>query len=238
MKKYFLLLVVSLLFASCKSYLQIYDVDSSSAKTTNEQFVFENEDCKLTYNFWEEWGNASMVFTNKTDKNLFVSLSQSSYIFNGFSSSFYKGIDDHVVISKFKSKTFRDLPVVCVAPKSSKVIGDLNLIDKIYFFCEKEKDKPKRRYSENYNENNSPIKFGYNMVYSTQENCNEIKSLESSFYVSKIENVTKKQEEITSQVQDCLDYSETSVITLKSQSPKRFYIKRFKNMNTDPARRY
>ena len=76
------------------------------------------------------------------------------------------------------------------------------------------------------------------MVYSTQENCNEIKSLESSFYVSKIENVTKKQEEITSQVQDCLDYSETSVITLKSQSPKRFYIKRFKNMNTDPARRY
>ena len=179
-----------------------------------------------------------MVFTNKTDKNLFVSLSQSSYIFNGFSSSFYKGIDDHVVISKFKSKTFRDLPVVCVAPKSSKVIGDLNLIDKIYFFCEKEKDKPKRRYSENYNENNSPIKFGYNMVYSTQENCNEIKSLESSFYVSKIENVTKKQEEITSQVQDCLDYSETSVITLKSQSPKRFYIKRFKNMNTDPARRY
>ena len=219
MKKYFLLLVVSLLFASCKSYIQIYDVDSSSAKTTNEQFVFENEDCKLTYNFWEEWGNASMVFTNKTDKNLFVSLSQSSYIFNGFSSSFYKGIDDHVVISKFKSKTFRDLPVVCVAPKSSKVIGDLNLIDKIYFFCEKEKDKPKRRYSENYNENNSPIKFGYNMVYSTQENCNEIKSLESSFYVSKIENVTKKQEEITSQVQDCLDYSETSVITLKSQSP-------------------
>ena len=157
MKKYFLLLVVSLLFASCKSYIQIYDVDSSSAKTTNEQFVFENEDCKLTYNFWEEWGNASMVFTNKTDKNLFVSLSQSSYIFNGFSSSFYKGIDDHVVISKFKSKTFRDLPVVCVAPKSSKVIGDLNLIDKIYFFCEKEKDKPKRRYSENYNENNSPI---------------------------------------------------------------------------------
>lgn len=238
MKKYFLLLVVSLLFASCKSYIQIYDVDSSSAKTTNEQFVFENEDCKLTYNFWEEWGNASMVFTNKTDKNLFVSLSQSSYIFNGFSSSFYKGIDDPVVISKFKSKTFRDLPVVCVAPKSSKVIGDLNLIDKIYFFCEKEKDKPKRRYSENYNENNSPIKFGYNMVYSTQENCNEIKSLESSFYVSKIENVTKKQEEITSQVQDCLDYSETSVITLKSQSPKRFYIKRFKNMNTDPARRY
>ena len=238
MKKYFLLLVVSLLFASCKSYIQIYDVDSSSAKTTNEQFVFENEDCKLTYNFWEEWGNASMLFTNKTDKNLFVSLSESSYIFNGFSSSFYKGIDDHVVISKFKSKTFRDLPVVCVAPKSSKVIGDLNLIDKIYFFCEKEKDKPKRRYSENYNENNSPIKFGYNMVYSTQENCNEIKSLESSFYVSKIENVTKKQEEITSQVQDCLDYSETSVITLKSQSPKRFYIKRFKNMNTDPARRY
>lgn len=139
MKKYFLLLIVSLLFTSCKSYIQIYDVDSTSAKTSNEQFVFENEDCKLTYNFWEEWGNASMVFTNKTDKNLFVSLSQSSYIFNGFSSSFYKGVDDHVIISKLTSKTFHDLPIVCVAPKSSRVIGDLNLVDKIYFFCEKRK---------------------------------------------------------------------------------------------------
>lgn len=52
MKKYFLLLIVSLLFTSCKSYIQIYDVDSTSAKTSNEQFVFENEDCKLTYNFY------------------------------------------------------------------------------------------------------------------------------------------------------------------------------------------
>lgn len=35
MKKVFLLLTVSLLFASCKSYIQIYDVDSTSAKTSN-----------------------------------------------------------------------------------------------------------------------------------------------------------------------------------------------------------
>ena len=260
MKKYFLLLVVSLLFASCKSYIQIYDVDSSSAKTTNEQFVFENEDCKLTYNFWVEWGNASMVFTNKTDKNLFVSLSQSSYIFNTYSASFYQGVDQHIAVSKYgyrdvtKRKlgnygailsipkfayiTLHDMPVVCVAPKSSKIIGDLNIVTRSYSFCDKKKDKPKRRYSESYNEQDSPIKFGYNMVYSTKEDCSEVKYLESSFYVSRIENVTKKQEEVTSLVKDCSDYSDASIITLKSQSPKRFYIKRFKNINTDPARRY
>lgn len=260
MKKYFLLLIVSLLFTSCKSYIQIYDVDSTSAKTSNEQFVFENEDCKLTYNFWEEWGNASMVFTNKTDKNLFVSLSQSSYIFNTYSSSFYQGVDQHIAVPKYgyrdviKRKldnygailsipkfayiTLRDIPVVCVAPKSSKVIGDLNIVKRSYSFCDKKKDKPKRRYSESYTENDSPITFGYNMVYSTKEDCSEIKSLESSFYVSRIENVTKKQEEVSSQVKDCLDYSETSVITLKSQSPKRFYIKRFKDVNPTPERKY
>lgn len=76
------------------------------------------------------------------------------------------------------------------------------------------------------------------MVYSAKENCNEIKSLESSFFVSRIENVTKKQEQVTSQVEDCLDYSDTSVITLKSQSPKRFYIKRFKDINPTPAKWY
>lgn len=76
------------------------------------------------------------------------------------------------------------------------------------------------------------------MVYSATENCNEVKSLESSFYVSRIENVTKKQEEVSSQVKDCLDYSETSVVTLKSQSPKRFYIKRFKDVNSTPAKWY
>ena len=238
MKKYFLLLIVSLLFTSCKSYIQIYDVDSTSAKTSNEQFVFENEDCKLTYNFWGMFGNASVVFTNKTDQNLFVSLSQSSFIFNTYSFPFYKGIDRHVVVSKFESKTFRDLPVVCVAPKSSKTIGDLNVVDGIYSFCDKKKDNPSRRYSENYNENDSPITFGYNMVYSAKEDCREVKQLESSFYVSRIENVTKKQEEITSQVKNCSDYSNVSVVSLKSQSTKRFYIKRFKDVNPTPAKWY
>ena len=47
-----------------------------------------------------------------------------------------------------------------------------------------------------------------------------------------------KQEEVSSQVKDCLDYSETSVVTLKSQSPKRFYIKRFKDVNSTPAKWY
>ena len=76
------------------------------------------------------------------------------------------------------------------------------------------------------------------MVYSATENCNEVKSLESSFYVSRIENVTKKQEEVTNQVKNCSDYSDTSVIILKSQSPKRFYIKRFKDVNPTPAKWY
>jgi hypothetical protein len=144
----------------------------------------------------------------------------------------------HVVVSKFESKTFRDLPVVCVAPKSSKTIGDLNVVDGIYSFCDKKKDNPSRRYSENYNENDSPITFGYNMVYSAKEDCREVKQLESSFYVSRIENVTKKQEEITSQVKNCSDYSNVSVVSLKSQSPKRFYIKRFKDVNPTPAKWY
>lgn len=76
------------------------------------------------------------------------------------------------------------------------------------------------------------------MVYSAKEDCREVKQLESSFYVSRIENVTKKQEEITSQVKNCSDYSNVSVVSLKSQSPKRFYIKRFKDVNPTPAKWY
>lgn len=71
MKKYFLLLTVSLLFASCKSYIQIYDVDSTSAKTSNEQFVFENEDCKLTAYVKVEYNG---------ERNFFCSLPFSDFI--------------------------------------------------------------------------------------------------------------------------------------------------------------
>ena len=51
--------------------------------------VYENEDCKLLYNLWGNRGSMSFIFENKTDKDIFIDLSQSFFIRNGKAFDYY-----------------------------------------------------------------------------------------------------------------------------------------------------
>ena len=83
MKKILLLLFIAIILSSCgSSYYQIYDV-ASNIKEQNNQYVVENEDCTVSFNFWDSKGNAAFTFYNKTDNNLYIPLASSSFIMNG-----------------------------------------------------------------------------------------------------------------------------------------------------------
>lgn len=224
MKKLLFLLGLMLTLSSCGSYYyQFYDV-ASNLKEQNEQYVSENEDCKITYNFWENCGNASVVFHNKTNANLFVPLTQSSFIFNGISTPFFTDMEKHVVISSTESRTYKQLPVLCVAPHASVVIGDFNVIDKAFVFCKLEKDFPSKQYAEDYSNDNSPISFGYHIAYSSTPECSFVKGFDSNFYVSRIEVMKSKYATESVEVKDdCyVEWTHTEK-SLKKYSPKKFY---------------
>lgn len=88
-----LVAVLGLSMVSCKStFYQVYDVDyDSNMKMQDNSLVYENEDCKVLYNLWSEGGFVKFSIINKTDKDIFVNLTQTFFTLNGLANEYYQG---------------------------------------------------------------------------------------------------------------------------------------------------
>lgn len=210
--------------SSCGSYYyQVYDV-TSNLKEQNNQYIVENEDCYVSFNFWLHLGNAAFTFHNKTDENLYIPLASSSFVLNGYSKSLFDNVDVTVWVSRTKTKTYKSNATICVAPHSSVVINDKKLLDHIYQFCDMKKDFPSKSYGEDFTAADTPISFRYHILYSQNMNAEQTKALTPAFYVSRIENFKAKRIIEKNIVKSCNTYQEVPYNTLKNESPKRFYI--------------
>ena len=139
MKKLLFLLFTTIVMSSCGAYYyQVYDV-TSNLKEQNNQYIVENEDCYVSFNFWQHLGNAAFTFHNKTDENLYIPLASSSFVLNGYSKSLFDNVDVTVWVSRTKTKTYKSNATICIAPHSSVVINDKKLLDHIYQFCDMKK---------------------------------------------------------------------------------------------------
>jgi hypothetical protein len=54
------------------------------------ELVYDDENCKITYNLWEDGGNIGFVFLNKTDKNIYLNLDESFFVLNGVAYDYYQ----------------------------------------------------------------------------------------------------------------------------------------------------
>jgi hypothetical protein len=78
--------------SSCATtFYQVYNVKPTNESITNvEELFFEDDNCKISYNLWENGGNIGFNFYNKTDKNVYVRLNESNFILNGFAYDYFK----------------------------------------------------------------------------------------------------------------------------------------------------
>jgi hypothetical protein len=92
MKKLSFLLSIVFILTSCSSmiYYQVYKTDSSDVKKTKNNLYFEDENCKITYNIWEENGNIGFIFTNKTESDIYLNIEDCYFILNGLSFNYFQ----------------------------------------------------------------------------------------------------------------------------------------------------
>lgn len=84
---------IVLLMTSCAttSFYQVYNVKPIEESITNtDELFFEDENCKISYNLWENGGTIGFNFQNKTDNNIYVKLNESNFILNGFAYDYFK----------------------------------------------------------------------------------------------------------------------------------------------------
>lgn len=89
--KHYQLFLLLLCLASCKvNYYQVYEAKSPELTQKDNSMVFENEDCKISYNLWRPNGSMAFIFENKTNKDIFIDMTQTFFIKNGAANDYYK----------------------------------------------------------------------------------------------------------------------------------------------------
>lgn len=56
----------------------------------DNDLVYEDENCKILYNLWDNGGDIGFRFYNKTAKNIYLNLGESFFILNGIAYNYYK----------------------------------------------------------------------------------------------------------------------------------------------------
>jgi hypothetical protein len=125
-KNILLITLVSLMITSCvsTSYFQVYKTEPSDKLVVKDNLlVYEDENCKVTYNLWSDGGNIGFQFFNKTEKNIYLNLEESFFILNGVSYNYFR---NRVFTSSISSGTTASRGVT--AAKSSTGLNYLDLI--------------------------------------------------------------------------------------------------------------
>jgi len=93
-KNYFLSFLFSIVFISCSSSKYFYQVCKTTPDSNismKENFlVYEDANCKVSYNLWVEGGNVGFQFYNKTESNIYLNLEECFFISNGMANNYFK----------------------------------------------------------------------------------------------------------------------------------------------------
>lgn len=93
MKKNFILVALIILMTSCapKVYFQVFSTShDSDIQESNHLLIYENEDCKVVYDFWADYGNAGFMIYNKSNDYISIDLNKSFFIRNGEALDYFK----------------------------------------------------------------------------------------------------------------------------------------------------
>lgn len=118
-------LVLSLSLSACQTVTPFYQIYKTmpDAKTTLKAnaMIFEDKNCKVIYDLWDESGDIGFVFYNQTDKNIFINKDESFFVMNGVANNYYKGR----VYTSTKNSSVSNSSL----SSSSKAITGVNVFD-------------------------------------------------------------------------------------------------------------
>ena len=223
--KYVLILIIFVIFlSSCSTYfftcnylqlLQVKPINNQEQMIKTENgLLYENVDCRISYQFWSDGGNAGFVFYNKTDKIIYLDLSRTFFVKNGIaydyyvnktiteqaatnstSSTFYSLFSTNIYSSSITKENITGLslsssPIIYIPPKASKVINNFSLLQEEFISCDL-KHYPTDSVKITFTEDNSPIIFSNYITFRVGDNS-PLQNIENKFYVSEITNYVKQ----------------------------------------------
>lgn len=85
-------MIVAVLFNGCATttFYQLYETNSDDVSIRNNDLLYENDDIKVVFNLWENFGNSGFLIYNKTDSSIYIDLKESHLIVNNIAKTYYQ----------------------------------------------------------------------------------------------------------------------------------------------------
>jgi hypothetical protein len=244
-----IILLLTILLASCAetNYYQVYQAKPEGGTLTNNSIVFEDKNCKVFYNLWNEGGDIGFNIYNKTESDLVINLTKTFFVINGFAFEYFQNrtysnsstsgstvgfynYSNNVNTTKVEgtgslshSITYIEKPIITVPPKTSINISEYHVTNLRYRNCDLLLYPSNSKIKTlKFDGNNSPFIF-YNLI--TYKVAEDSVRFENKFHIEEITNYPSSkmfQSIDTSYCGDRLDYP---VQVFKNSAPNRFFIK-------------
>ncbi len=243
----------ALFISSCMvtSYYQVYKVTpENQIKLEDDYLVFEDENCRVSYNLWSENGNIGFIFYNKTEQSLYLSMEESFYYLNGVAFPYYQGrtvnttggsltpevssIDylslltgnvQQTTMVNSRNISYSEAVYIIVPPGKSRIITEFNINNSRLLDCGLYKKPTSKQINTlKFSNESSPYIFG-NILSYTIGRSDELITFENNFYVSEVTNYPSVEIIKLQHDELCGEELETSTKIFSVESPDRFYIK-------------
>ena len=84
-----ILFSIALIVSSCTPMYQILETTSPDTKLDKDNYINENSDVKITYDFWSDGGAISFFIFNKLDQPIYIDWDKCHLIYNGASYEYW-----------------------------------------------------------------------------------------------------------------------------------------------------
>lgn len=243
MKKYFFFAMSVLMMTSCatKMYVQIVDVGSNSVPEDNNNYVFSDANCKITYDFWKDGGESGFIVENISEDFLYVDLAKSFFLSNERAYDYYKqrkyisetgvGIASPYIVGIDKAGIeYEEKAIIAIPPHTYKVFSEYHVLDDVIQDCSvrlfSKRNTPE---SISYSEESAPLRFGNYITYKRGEDGQE-EHVANDFYIRAVTNYNQrdvmKKRNVGCKKQKIIVYN-------KFRNGKKFYIQYDRNHNKD-----
>jgi hypothetical protein len=277
--KMFCFVAIAVILSSCKStnFYQVYQVKSVNEVSKNSNsLIYEDENCKVFYDFWGIGGDVGILIHNKTDENIYIDKKESFFIKNGIAYDYFRnrtftttvastysfgvsaldseGISASKAISGrnylgFKqtnsitaavassvsasagaassvssSVSVEEEPIICIPPKTAKVISEYCVTNSLFRDCDLLKYPSGRNVKTmTFSNSDSPFVFS-NLISYKVGNSDKLISFENNFYVSAITNYPESEVIYKDYTVFCGERRSVKSEFFKSPAPDKFYI--------------
>ncbi|MBF6642155.1 hypothetical protein IVB69_11740 [Flavobacterium sp. J49] len=254
MKKITSLLLLCLL-VSCNAvipYYQIYETKSETVKPSGNAIVFEDNNCKISYNLWSESGNAGFTFYNKTSEVIYLQLEESFYVINDRAYDYYQnrifsnssdtaskttkttGFTQWgwLSLSGYTSNTLAtnstsgveviEAKVIAVPSKTSKTVSEFKINETLFRDCDLLRFPSSKQTSTKTFSEQSTPIRFYNTI--TYKLGDKLNKVKNDFYVSQITNIASKDALKLEKNAFCNQKNGGTVSVFKESAPAKFYV--------------